>query len=137
MWVFCFSQPVAKYFWCAKSRGTRENLAVPHLARGKSSAQARKEKAASKKKTPVPNPASEKGRASARPQMQAAETDRRMASLEGPRHEFDTLDFDQLREELKTILDETTYVNLAAADAGLQDSTKKITENIPNGIFVG
>ena len=44
---------------------------------------------------------------------------------------------DQLREELKTILDETTYVNLAAADAGLQDSTKKITENIPNGIFVG
>ncbi len=44
---------------------------------------------------------------------------------------------DQLREELKTILDETTYANLAVIDATLQDSTKKITENIPAGIFVG
>jgi len=44
---------------------------------------------------------------------------------------------DQLREELKTILDETTYANLATVDAGLQDSTRKITENVPAGIFVG
>ena len=44
---------------------------------------------------------------------------------------------DQLLEELKTILDETTYANLATVDAGLQDSTRKITENVPAGIFVG
>ncbi len=44
---------------------------------------------------------------------------------------------DNLRNELKTILDETTYANLAAVDATLQDSTKKVTENIPAGIFVG
>jgi len=44
---------------------------------------------------------------------------------------------DNLRNELKTILDETTYANLAILDASLQDSTKKITENVPTGIFVG
>ena len=44
---------------------------------------------------------------------------------------------DNLRNELKTILDETTYANLATVDATLQDSTKKVTENIPAGIFVG
>ena len=44
---------------------------------------------------------------------------------------------DNLRNELKTILDETTYANLAVVDATLQDSTKKVTENIPAGIFVG
>ena len=44
---------------------------------------------------------------------------------------------DMLREELKTTLDEMTYVNLAAKDATLQDSTKKVMENIPQGIFVG
>jgi len=44
---------------------------------------------------------------------------------------------DNLRTELKTILDETTYANLATVDATLQDSTKKVTENIPAGIFVG
>tara|TARA_R110000796_G_scaffold58391_3_gene134761 strand:- start:1350 stop:2612 length:1263 start_codon:yes stop_codon:yes gene_type:complete len=44
---------------------------------------------------------------------------------------------DNLRDELKTILDETTYANLATIDATLQDSTRKITENIPAGIFVG
>jgi len=46
-------------------------------------------------------------------------------------------EMDQLREELKTILEETTYANLAIVDASLQDSAKKITENVPTGIFVG
>ena len=44
---------------------------------------------------------------------------------------------DALREELKTLLEETTYANLAATDSTLQDSTKKIMENIPVGIYVG
>ena len=42
-----------------------------------------------------------------------------------------------LRTELKTILDEITYDKLAAVDSSLQDSTKKVLENIPAGIFVG
>jgi hypothetical protein len=42
-----------------------------------------------------------------------------------------------LREELKTILEETTYDKLAATDSSMQDSTKKVMENIPAGIFVG
>jgi hypothetical protein len=44
---------------------------------------------------------------------------------------------DLLRDELKLILEETTYDKLAAIDATLQDSTKKVVENIPAGIFVG
>jgi hypothetical protein len=44
---------------------------------------------------------------------------------------------DALREELKTLLEETTYANLAVTDSTLQDSTKKIMENIPVGIYVG
>ena len=44
---------------------------------------------------------------------------------------------DQLREELKVILEDTTYDKLANIDANLQDSTKKIMENVPVGIFVG
>ena len=44
---------------------------------------------------------------------------------------------DSLRDELKTLLEETTYANLATTDAGIQDSTKKVMENIPFGIFVG
>ena len=44
---------------------------------------------------------------------------------------------DALRDELKTLLAETTYDQLAAADSGLQDSTKKVLENVPAGIFVG
>lgn len=44
---------------------------------------------------------------------------------------------DQLRDELKTILEETTYDKLAVIDASLQDSTRKVTENVPAGIFVG
>jgi hypothetical protein len=44
---------------------------------------------------------------------------------------------DQLRTELKTLLDETTYAALAAIDSSMQDSAKKVLENIPAGIFVG
>lgn len=44
---------------------------------------------------------------------------------------------DGLREELKTILAEMTYDQLAVTDGSLQDSTKKIMENIPVGIYVG
>jgi len=44
---------------------------------------------------------------------------------------------DNLRTELKTLLDETTYDKLATIDASLQDSTKKVVENVPAGIFVG
>ena len=44
---------------------------------------------------------------------------------------------DLLRDELKLILEETTYDKLAAIDATLQDSTRKVVENIPAGIFVG
>lgn len=44
---------------------------------------------------------------------------------------------DQLREELKTLLEETTYDKLSAVDSGQQDAAKKVLENIPAGIFVG
>ena len=44
---------------------------------------------------------------------------------------------DALREELKVTLDQLTYVEMANKDATLQDSTKKVVENIPAGIFVG
>ena len=46
-------------------------------------------------------------------------------------------EMDQLREEFKTILDETTYDKLAEIDSSLQDTTKKVLENVPAGIFVG
>jgi hypothetical protein len=46
-------------------------------------------------------------------------------------------EMDQLREELKTILNELTYDQLAAVDATLQDSTEKVLQNVPAGIFVG
>ena len=46
-------------------------------------------------------------------------------------------EMDQLREELKSILEDTTYDKLAAIDSTLQDSTKKVLENVPAGIFVG
>jgi len=46
-------------------------------------------------------------------------------------------EMDQLREELKTILEDTTYDKLAEIDSSMQDSTKKVLENIPAGIFVG
>jgi hypothetical protein len=44
---------------------------------------------------------------------------------------------DLLRDELKTILDETTYDKLAAVDSTMQDSGRKVLENVPAGIFVG
>ena len=44
---------------------------------------------------------------------------------------------DALRDELKTTLDELTYVEMATKDATLQDSTAKVLQNIPQGIFVG
>ena len=46
-------------------------------------------------------------------------------------------EMDQLREELKTILEDTTYDKLAEIDSSMQDSAKKVLENIPAGIFVG
>ena len=46
-------------------------------------------------------------------------------------------EMDQLREELKAILEDTTYDKLAEIDSSMQDSTKKVLENIPAGIFVG
>ena len=44
---------------------------------------------------------------------------------------------EMLRTELKTILDEITYDKLAATDSGLQDSTAKVLQNVPGGIYVG
>ena len=44
---------------------------------------------------------------------------------------------DNLRLELKTLLEDTTYDKLATLDSSLQDSTKKVMENVPTGIFVG
>ena len=46
-------------------------------------------------------------------------------------------EMDQLREELKTILDDTTYDKLATVDSSMQDSGRKVLENIPAGIYVG
>lgn len=42
-----------------------------------------------------------------------------------------------LREELKTILSEITYDKLSVMDSTMQDSTKKVLENVPSGIYVG
>ena len=44
---------------------------------------------------------------------------------------------DALREELKTTLDQLTYAELALKDATLQDSTAKVVQNVPAGIYVG
>ena len=44
---------------------------------------------------------------------------------------------DALREELKTTLDQLTYTEMAAKDSGLQDSTAKVLQNVPAGIYVG
>ncbi len=44
---------------------------------------------------------------------------------------------DGLRAELKAILDETTYANLATVDSGMQDAGEKVLSNVPTGIFVG
>ena len=44
---------------------------------------------------------------------------------------------DMLRDELKTTLDELTYTEMAARDSTLQDSTAKVLQNVPAGIYVG
>jgi hypothetical protein len=46
-------------------------------------------------------------------------------------------EMDQLRDELKVILDDTTYDKLATIDSSMQDSGRKVLENIPAGIYVG
>lgn len=44
---------------------------------------------------------------------------------------------EKLREELKTILDETTYTKLMQGDAELTDAVNKVQERIPLRVFVG
>ncbi len=44
---------------------------------------------------------------------------------------------EMLRQELKETLDQLTYAEMAATDSTLQDSTGKVLQNIPAGIFVG
>jgi len=44
---------------------------------------------------------------------------------------------DSLREELKTILNETTYDKLAEIDERVQGSSAKVLQNVPAGIYVG
>jgi hypothetical protein len=44
---------------------------------------------------------------------------------------------DQLRDELKSLLDEITYDKLAITDSSMQEAASKVLENIPAGIFVG
>ena len=44
---------------------------------------------------------------------------------------------DALRTELKETLDQLTYTEMAAKDSTLQDSTGKVLQNIPAGIYVG
>jgi hypothetical protein len=46
-------------------------------------------------------------------------------------------EMNQLRDELKVILDDTTYDKLAAIDSSMQDSGRKVLENVPAGIYVG
>ena len=42
-----------------------------------------------------------------------------------------------LRDELKTILDETTYIQLADESSTIRDSTEKVLSSVPTGIYVG
>ena len=44
---------------------------------------------------------------------------------------------EKLREELKTTLDELTYVKLMEGDAALVEGSNKIHQTIPNAIFMG
>jgi hypothetical protein len=44
---------------------------------------------------------------------------------------------EKLREELKTVLDETTYAKLMQTDAELNDAVNKVQERIPLRVFVG
>ena len=43
----------------------------------------------------------------------------------------------ELKQELKTILDEMTYRALAEKDAAMMDATKKVLEDIPLLIYQG
>ena len=44
---------------------------------------------------------------------------------------------EKLREELKTLLDETTYTKLMQDDAELTDAVNKVQEKVPMRVFVG
>ena len=44
---------------------------------------------------------------------------------------------EKLREELKTTLDELTYVKLAETDATISDSVGKVIQSVPVPVFVG
>ena len=44
---------------------------------------------------------------------------------------------DKLREELKTVLEDLTYVKMAESDAAFMESTSKILTQIPNPVIVG
>jgi len=44
---------------------------------------------------------------------------------------------ERLREELKTILDELTYVKLAASDAEKMEAATTVFKNVPSPVFVG
>jgi len=44
---------------------------------------------------------------------------------------------DLLRQELKETLDQLTYTEIASKDSTLQDSTAKVLQNVPTGIYVG
>ena len=44
---------------------------------------------------------------------------------------------EKLREELKTVLDETTYTKIAQSDVELTDAVNKVQERMPLRVFVG
>jgi hypothetical protein len=44
---------------------------------------------------------------------------------------------DKLREELKTLLDELTYNKLSEQDANLVETSNKVMQQIPYGVYVG
>jgi hypothetical protein len=44
---------------------------------------------------------------------------------------------EKLREELKTVLDETTYTKIAQSDVELTDAINKVQERMPMRVFVG
>jgi len=42
-----------------------------------------------------------------------------------------------LREELKTVLDELTYSKLLETDAAISDNVNKVQKDVPNLIYIG
>ena len=44
---------------------------------------------------------------------------------------------DKLREELKTILAETTYDKLAETETQMSNNANETLKNVPGGVFVG